>query len=120
MQIDRLTSIILYIISGLCFAVLLASWVGYVKFMNLTPSFVIVQITEKTDNYYGEVIIRSHDTCQLENATSWPRNSILTDGQRLIFKLDKNTTLIPISINYNCEFMIFKKNGNQMVYAIIE
>lgn len=120
MQTDKLVNIILYVISGLCFTVILASWVGYVKFMSISPSFVIMQVDGNPANYYGEVVIKNHGHCQLNNAIAWPRDSIISDGERLIFKLNKNTAFAPISINYKCEFMIFEKTGNQMVYAIIE
>jgi hypothetical protein len=89
--------------------------------MNITPTFTIVQNTESFDGLHGEVLIKNNDYCTLINAISWPRNGIvLNNSQLLVSPTPNENSMIPISINYKCEFMIFKKSGNQMVYAIIE
>lgn len=112
------TNIILYIISGICFSAIITSWVGYIKFMNITPKFEIVEVTDSFVDLHGEVIIENNDYCEFVSAVSWPRESAVTTGSRLFFKaIPNDLAMIPIFVNYECNYVIFKKSGNQLIYA---
>jgi len=111
---------ILYVISGLCFSIILSSWIGNLKFMNTVSTPVSVQVTSSTDIQYTTMTVVHHQYCQVNSVVSWYDGNIITDKQQLIFKIDNNTEVVPVMVNYQCKFMIFKKNGIRMIYAIIE
>jgi len=104
-----------YVISGLCFSIIVSIWIGYVKFLDLNPSVNVVMNNTPDNSAYGEVVI-NNEHCYLENTVSWPRNSVFSKDGRLFFNNTEVTT-IPIFVNYKCEFVFFKKYGNQMIYA---
>ncbi len=111
----KTANLLSYVISGLCFSLIVSVWVGYVKFLDLNPSVNIIMNDVPNDNHYAEVVI-NNEHCHLESTVAWPRNSTFSKDGRLFFDNSDGAT-IPIYVNYICEFVFFKKYGNQMIYA---
>lgn len=110
-----------FIVSSICFSILISMGIGYIKFLNMEPGFATITVIENQRGPIGELKLNNNEHCFLNYKLEWPSHNIPNDTGRYIFRMESVTSnYIPIAINYTCEFMFFQKTGSQLVYATIE
>ncbi len=110
-----------FVVSGICFSILVSAGIGYVKFLNMEPGFARITVVENLRGHIGELKLENNEYCYLNYSVEWPSKNIPNDSNRYIFRMDSvKSSYIPIAVTYTCEFMFFQKTGSQLVYATIE
>ena len=114
----RAISNITYIISGLCFVLLMAVGAGYVKFMSLQPGAVTVNIIQYDSKNYAELMLDKSHLCRILVDYPYSRINYVVANDKVMMPVESTHTIfIPLSIKYECKFLVFHKIGTQMVYA---
>lgn len=109
-----------YIISGLCFALIIAIGAGYVKFMSLEPGAVTVNIVQHDSKNYAELVLEKNQVCSILVDYPYSRIDYVEQNSRVMMPIEStNIIFIPLSIKYDCKFLVFHKVGTKMVYAQI-
>ena len=54
-----------YIISAICFALIIAIGAGYIKFLAIKPSVVSVDIIEYDSKDYAKLVLTQHHLCNI-------------------------------------------------------
>lgn len=114
----RAISKITYIISGLCFVLLMAVGAGYIKFMSLQPGAVTVNIIQYDSKNYAELMLDKNHLCRILVDYPYSRIHYIVTNDKVIMPIDSTHTIfIPLSFKYECRFLVFHKIGTEMIYA---
>ena len=110
-----------YIISGLCFVLLVAFGAGHVKFMSIHPGAVTVNVVELNSKNYAELILEKNNMCRILVDFPYSRIDYVIEDDRIMMPIEsKDPTFIPMTIKYECRFLVFHKIGTEMVYAQVK
>ena len=109
-----------YIISGLCFSLIIALGAGYIKFLSIDPGAVTVDLIQHDSKIYAELVVENNNVCRILTNYSYPRIEYANVNGKTMFPIESaNLNFIPIAIKYECSFLLFHKAGTEMVYAQI-
>ena len=109
-----------YIISGLCFSLIIAVGAGYIKFLLMSPGDVNINISYYESKHYAELVLENNEICDVTIDYPYlnPKYTILDN--KIILPIESNNTIfVPVSVKYECKFLAFHKAGNEMIYAQI-
>jgi hypothetical protein len=107
-----------YVISGLCFILLIAVGAGHVKFMGIHPGAVTVNVVELNSKNYAELILEKSHMCRILVDYPYSRINYIIENDRVMMPIEtRSPTFIPMTIKYECRFLVFHKIGTEMVYA---
>lgn len=107
-----------YIISGICFALIIAIGAGYVKFLDIHPGAVTVNIIQYDSKNYAELVLEKHQLCHILADYPYSRVNYSIINNKVIMPIESaHTIFVPLSIKYECKFLVFHKIGTEMVYA---
>lgn len=116
----RAISNISYIISGICFALIIAIGAGYIKFLDIQPSKVSVDIIQYDSKDYAKLVLKEHQLCNILVDYPYSKMNYFVSNNKIVLPIEStHTTFIPLSVKYDCKFLVFHKMGNQVVYAQI-
>ncbi len=114
----RMIANISYVISGLCFVLLIAVGAGHVKFMAIHPGAVTVNIIQYNSKNYAELVLERNHLCRVLIDLPYSRINYVIANDRVMMPIEtRDPTFIPMAIKYECSFLVFHKIGTQMVYA---
>lgn len=109
-----------YIISGICFSIILVIGAGYIKFMSLEPSEVTVNIIQYDSKNYAELKLEQHQMCNVLVDYPYSRMDYFIANNKIVLPIEStHTTFVPLTVKYECKFLLFHKIGNEVVYAQI-
>ena len=109
-----------YIISGFCFSLIIALGAGYIKFLSLDPGAVTVDLIQHNSKIYAELVVENNELCQVVTDYSYSRIDYIKVNGKTMFPIEsRNLNFIPITIKYECNFLVFHKMGSNMFYAEI-
>ena len=109
-----------YIISAICFSVILVIGAGYIKFMSLQPGSVTVNIIQNDSKDYAEIVLEKNNMCDILVDYPYSRINYFMSNDKIILPIDSpHTTFVPVSVKYECKFLVFHKIGNELMFAQI-
>jgi hypothetical protein len=97
---------------------LIAIGAGHVKFMAIHPGAVTVNIVQYNSKDYAELVLEKNHLCRILVDYPYSRVNYIVENDVVMMPIEsRRTVFIPLSIKYECKFLVFHKIGTEMVYA---
>ena len=111
---------ITYILSCISVVLLIAVGAGYVKFMSLRPGTVTVNIIQYDSKDYAEILLNQNNTCRVLVDYPYSKMNYFMSNNKITLPVESpHTTFVPVSVKYECKFLVFHKIGNELMFAQI-